>query len=260
MADGRLCLHDFGSIGYLDPKARLALARMIAAVPYADADEVLDSALLLGFIVAPVDRREYTRAIGEILDKLESLPVTEWSLAEMVWRISRLGGGERFRLPRHLLVLIRTLFLVENTIRQLDPEFNLLGSFELHRETLAASLSKEAARSRRPVAERAARTADSLSTIASELLRSAMVDDGRPSLTMYHRGLEALQANISRTGNRLSVALITLGLYLAGSLLMQHSIGPRIWGDMPLFAVVAYLLALLLSLRLVLAISRSGHL
>jgi len=41
---------------------------------------------------------------------------------------------------------------------------------------------------------------------------------------------------------------------------MQHSIGPRIWGDMPLFAVVAYLLALLLSLRLVLAISRSGHL
>ena len=260
MADGRLCFHDFGSIGYLDPAARRALARMIAAVPYADADEVLDSALLLGFIVVPVDRREYTRAIGEILDELESLPVTEWSLAEMVWRISRLGGGERFRLPRHLLVLIRTLFLVENTIRQLDPEFNLLGSFEFHRETLAASLSKEAARSRRPVAERAARTADSLSTIASELLRSAMMDDGRPSLTMYHRGLEALQANISRTGNRLSVALITLGLYLAGSLLMQHSIGPRIWGDMPLFAVVAYLLALLLSLRLVLAISRSGHL
>ena len=29
---------------------------------------------------------------------------------------------------------------------------------------------------------------------------------------------------------------------------------------LPLFAVVAYLLALLLSLRLVLAISRSGHL
>ena len=75
---------------------------MIAAVPYADADEVLDSALLLGFIVAPVDRREYTRAIGEILDKLESLPVTEWSLAEMVWRISSLGGGEDVRLPRHL--------------------------------------------------------------------------------------------------------------------------------------------------------------
>jgi len=177
MADGRLRLHDFGSIGYLDPKARLALARMIAAVPYADADEVLDSALLLGFIVAPVDRREYTRAIGEILDKLESLPVTEWSLAEMVWRISSLGGGERFRLPRHLLVLIRTLFLVENTIRQLDPEFNLLGSFELHRETLAASLSKEASRSRRPVAGGRACCAHGRQLV-DDRIRTAQVGDG----------------------------------------------------------------------------------
>ncbi|CAN7315248.1 AarF/UbiB family protein [Pseudoxanthomonas sp. LjRoot143] len=178
MADGRLCFHDLGSIGYLDPAARRALARMIAAVPYADADEVLDSALLLGFIVVPVDRREYTRAIGEILNELESLPVTEWSLAEMVWRISRLGGGERFRLPRHLLVLIRTLFLVENTIRQLDPEFNLLGSFEFHRETLAASLSKEAARSRRPVAGGRACCAHGRQLVDDRIGTAQVGDDG----------------------------------------------------------------------------------
>jgi ubiquinone biosynthesis protein len=41
---------------------------------------------------------------------------------------------------------------------------------------------------------------------------------------------------------------------------MLHSAGPRVFGDVPAFALVAYGLALVLSLRLVLAIARSGHL
>jgi ubiquinone biosynthesis protein len=77
---------------------------------------------------------------------------------------------------------------------------------------------------------------------------------------MHHRGLEELELHLGRTGNRLSLALVTLGLYIAGSLLMLHSAGPRAWGDVPVFALVAYALALLLSLRLVLAIKRSGRL
>jgi ubiquinone biosynthesis protein len=77
---------------------------------------------------------------------------------------------------------------------------------------------------------------------------------------MHHRGLEELELHIGRTGNRLSLALVTLGLYIAGSILMLHSAGPRIWGDVPVLALVAYAMALLLSLRLVLAIARSGHL
>ncbi|MHB8911353.1 MAG: hypothetical protein ACYC42_01600 [Lysobacter sp.] len=57
-----------------------------------------------------------------------------------------------------------------------------------------------------------------------------------------------------------SPALVTLGLYIAGSLLMLHSASPRVWGDVPVFARVVYALALLLSLRLVLAIKHSGRL
>jgi ubiquinone biosynthesis protein len=41
---------------------------------------------------------------------------------------------------------------------------------------------------------------------------------------------------------------------------MLHSAGPQVWGDVPVFAIVAYTLALLLSLQLVLAIARSGRL
>ena len=261
MHDGRLCFHDFGTIGYLDLSARRSLALLIEAVSYTDAEGALDAALALGFLTPPIDRREYTRSISEILDELSTLPLSQWSLAETIWRIARLGRGEHFRLPRHLLVLMRTLFLAENTIRALDPDFDLLAELEQRRESLALAFGQaNQSGSRRPLTQRLARTASALPALVANLIRQAQNEDGRLSLSMHHRGLEELELHLGRTGNRLSLALVTLGLYVAGSLLMLHSAGPRVWGDVPIFALVAYAFALLLSLRLVLAIKRSGRL
>lgn len=261
MTDGRLCFHDFGTIGYLDPAARRWLAQMIESLSYAEAEGALDAALGLGFLTPPIDRREYTRAISEILDELASLPLSQWSLAETIWRIVKLGHGDSFRLPRHLLVLMRTLFLAENTIRALDPEFDLFAELGQRRGSLARTFGQAThSGGKRPLGQRLSRTANALPAIVADLIRQAQSEDGRPSLSMYHRGLEELELHLGRTGNRLSLALVTLGLYIAGSLLMLHSAGPRVWGDVPVFALVAYALALLLSLRLVLAIKRSGRL
>lgn len=54
-----------------------------------------------------------------------------------------------------------------------------------------------------------------------------------------------------RSLDRLALALVALGLYVAASLLTQHSIGPRVLGGWPLFTVVGYALALWLTLPIV---------
>jgi ubiquinone biosynthesis protein len=261
MPDGKLCFHDFGLIGYLDPQSRAALAQMFEAVAYSDAEETLDGAINLGFISGPIDRREYQGAISEILSELSSLPLAEWSLAQAMWRIAKLGAGEHFTLPRQLLVLLRALFLLENTIRALQPDFDLLGELNARRDEVAQAIAEaNRAGAHQPMAAKVARAAQEVPRLLLDLLRQARADDGRPSLVVYHRGLEDLEVDVARTGNRLAMALVTLGLYIAGSLLMLHSAGPRVLGDVPVMALVAYLLALWLSLRLVLAISRSGRL
>jgi ubiquinone biosynthesis protein len=261
MPDGKLCFHDFGMIGYLDPQSRAALAQMFEAVAYGDAEEALDGAISLGFISGPIDRRDYQGSISEILSELSSLPLAQWSVAEAMWRIAKLGAGEHFELPRRLLVLLRALFLAENTIRALQPDFDLFGELTARRDQLAQAFEETSqGGSRRPMVARVARAAQELPRLLTDLLRQARDEDGRPSVVVHHRGLEELQVSVARTGNRLSMALVTLGLYIAGSLLMLHSAGPRVLGDVPVMALIAYLLALLLSLRLVLAISRSGRL
>lgn len=110
MDDGRLCFHDFGTVGCLDPSTRRDFAFMIEAVSYTDAEAAMDSALALGCLTAPIDRWEYRRSISEIMDELSTLPSSQWSLAETIWRIAQMGHGNNFRLPRYLLVLLRTLF------------------------------------------------------------------------------------------------------------------------------------------------------
>ena len=63
-------------------------------------------------------------------------------------------------------------------------------------------------------------------------------------LSVRLQGLDGLEAHIDRSSNRVALALVTLGLYIAGSLLMQHSLGPRLYGEVPALAAVAYGLAL----------------
>ena len=45
-------------------------------------------------------------------------------------------------------------------------------------------------------------------------------------LNLTVRGLDSFEKHLDRSANRLSLALVALGLYIGGSLLMQHSIGP----------------------------------
>ncbi|MFZ5657299.1 MAG: ABC1 kinase family protein [Pseudomonadota bacterium] len=258
LEDGRLCFHDFGSIGVLDPVARRALAAMVEAIAAGDAGAVLDAAIGMGFFGVHVERRAHEREIHAILAELASRPLAEWSVAEVIWRVARIGHGADFRLPAHLLVLMRTLFLVESTLRALDPNLDLLGRLQVHVPAIARTIARD--RSTRRLAMQLMHGARQLPELAANWLRQAQLGDGRPAIAIHHRGLHSTQEAIARTGNRLALALVTLGLYLTGALLTLHSDGPRVLGHVPVLAAVAFTAAALLSLRLVFAISRSGHL
>lgn len=258
MGDGRVCFHDFGSVGYLDPDSRVYLAQLIEAIVINDAASVLDAATGMGFIMKEADRHAYQRAISEILERMASLPLQDWSVAEAIWQIARIGSGKKFRLPRHLLVLLRTLFLAENTLRALVPNFDLIQALRDRSSEIQRLIESNSTQP--SLTERVANATQQMPALLADVLRQLRLDEGRLSLGIHHHGLEELKATISRTGNRLALTLITLGFYLAGAVMMLHEGGPRLWGHVPLEAALAFGLAVLLSLRLISAIRHSGKL
>ncbi|MEZ0000778.1 hypothetical protein [Sinorhizobium fredii] len=78
-------------------------------------------------------------------------------------------------------------------------------------------------------------------------------------LTLHVRELKGLHEKLERSSNRFVLGLIASGLFVSGALLMETA-GPRIFGEVPVFAAVAFALALWFTLRLLRAIARSGRL
>ncbi len=255
--DGRLCLHDFGIVGRLDRATRRQLAAYLLAFVQLDSDWLLDASLALGLLTAGSDRRQMLRELDALLDGYASRPLAQWSVADVLLEVMRLGHGADLRVPHHLLVLMRTMFELEATVRHLDPAFELLAGL---RERAQEVLRRAGHGQRDALAQlrfEAGVMAGELPALAGRVLRR--LGGPSPGLRLEHAGLEQLQAHLDRAGNRLALALLTLGLYVGASLLMLASIGPHYRG-VPVLALGGYVLALWFTLRLAWGIARSGRL
>lgn len=247
MPDGRLCVHDFGAVGRLDPRTRESLLGFVAAFNYLDSDWLADAAVDLGLVADTADRAALARGIDGILADLQGATMAEWSLARTMVDIGRLSAGGTFLLPPHLAGLVRTVFTAESTLRKLNPDVDLLQLLQTSGNRLLASgdgeilgnggsprLKWEVARfSRRGPA------------IAADWMR-------RLSQAPQPFGSLAHDSKITQTARPIALGLTALGSYLAAGLFMLADRGPRVWGDIPLLAALVLAVALVLTAMILL--------
>jgi ubiquinone biosynthesis protein len=150
-------------------------------------------------------------------------------------------------------VLARAIMLLEAVIRLLDPGFSLLDSLSSRsREVMEKALSSDRQDTRRLQFETAI-AAHEWQRLLAGMLRRAREEGIRISID--HEGLPELSEHITQGSSRVSLALVTLGLYLAGSLLMQFKSGPHVF-EFPALAAIFYVIAIWFTVRLVRAIGK----
>lgn len=258
MEDGRICFHDFGLVGFLDRDLRRNLAAFMQAFVHQDADWLLDAYLDMGVLARDLDITVYRAGLERLLEDYARLPLKDWSFAVAFLRIARLGQGRDVRFPRSLLVLMRTLFMMETTVRSLDPDFNLLDGLAGQAEPIAkAAFEERAATGKARLGYEAGTIVQDLPDSLGKWLRR--VRQQGFEVRLRHHGLQDLEQHLDRSSNRLSLALLALGLYIASALMMSLDVEPRLAG-MPLPALIGLGLALWVTLRLLSGISRSGRL
>jgi ubiquinone biosynthesis protein len=261
-AEGRICLHDFGLVGFLDRAARRKLASFTNAFVHQDADWLLDAAIDLGVLGGEMNRAELRRGIAEIVADFAARPLKEWSMAEAFLRITRLGQAQNVFIPFDLVILMRAMFNAEHVVRTLDPDFQLLENLQTKGpEVLKAAMEHADWKVTIDRLKDDTLTAmRDLPAVLSSWTRRLNQEGEGLGLNLRLHGLDGLEAHLDRSSNRIALALVTLGLYIAGSLLMLHSVGPRLYDDMPALALLAYALALWFTFRLARGIARSGKL
>ena len=199
------------------------------------------------------DRAKLRPSVAALMSDYSRRPIGEWSIGDAFAQLVTATRGQNFEIPLHLLVLARALVLVEATVRSLDPGFSLLDSLgERSREVMETALMPEKAETKRLKYEAAITSVEWQRMLASSIRR--LREDGL-RFKIEPEGLPDLSNLVIQGSSRVSLALVTLGLYLAASLLMQFKSGPRIF-DVPVLAAAFYLYAAWLTLRLVRAIGR----
>ena len=261
-AEKKICLHDFGLVGVLDRTARRELAAFASAFIHQDADWLLDAAIDLGVLGGEMNRAEFRHGLAEIIADYAARPVRDWSMAEAFLRISRLGQAQNVFVPYELIVLMRAMFNAEHAVRTLDPEFELLESLQTKGPGVLKAAMEQADWDTMidRLKHGTLAAVQELPAMLNSWTRRLNREGEGLGLSLRLHGLENLETHLDRSSNRLALALVTLGLYIAGSLLMLHSVGPRLYDDIPVLAVLAYSLALWFTLRLARGISRSGRL
>ena len=258
MDNGKICFHDFGIVGLIDITTRRKLASFFLALINQDSEWLLDTYLDLGLLGGEVDRQQVQRGMSELIQEYSSVSLKEWSLAGAMLSSARMGWGFQLRMPYHLLLIMRALLIMESTLRSLDPQFNMMAYWKDKGATLMTTALKE--QEGGPTSARlkyeAAVLAQELPGILARLLRNSR--SGKFEIPLHHHGLQDFENHVDRSSNRISLALVALGLYIASSLLAQSELKPLIAG-VPLLALSGYTLALWVTFRLLRGISRSGR-
>ncbi|MHA1113542.1 MAG: 2-polyprenylphenol 6-hydroxylase [Alphaproteobacteria bacterium] len=199
-ADGTIAAVDFGIMGRLDQDTRRYLARMLVGFLQGDYAAVADVHFEAGYIPAEASRDAFMqacRAIGEpILDR----PLEEISLARLLAQLFQVT--EQFNMPTQpqLLLLQKTMMVVEGLGRQLDPTVNI---WDLARP-LIEDWMREAMGPEARLREAGARLAAGIERLPGLLTRldGALAGLGADGLRLAPETVAALRGEDAPTGAR----------------------------------------------------------
>ncbi len=263
MPDGRIGIMDFGIVGWLTTEMMENIASAFLAVLNKNFDRLIDLYIDLGLITDQIDmegfKRDFKSDLVYLLEPLYDATISEVNFPEYLEALTHLVIKHGLKVPSDLLLMNKTILILDNIGRQLDPAFNAVTAVEPY----AAKLVKNRMNPQRVLDK----TKENLSDVAAvlvdtpkqfnRLMRKALRDE--ISFKIDPIGMEKLITDIDRSSNRIAFSLIVAAIIVGSSMLVQSDIGGRIFG-LPTVGAAGFLIAILLGIRLLISILRSGRL
>ncbi|MBI3610500.1 MAG: AarF/ABC1/UbiB kinase family protein [Nitrospirae bacterium] len=123
MPDGRLCLHDFGMVGYLDPATRKELLSCLVCFVNKDIDGFTKHILHMALIDVKSDVGGFQKDVAGILSEFffsDRRPSVAWAF----FRVINRGAQNGIRFPGDLALFGKALVTTESMGLTLQPEFD----------------------------------------------------------------------------------------------------------------------------------------
>jgi ubiquinone biosynthesis protein len=219
---------------------------------------VVSLLLFAGDISDSLDIRALKRDLFNFIDGYYEIPLKEIEVGRMLMEFIEIITLYSIRIPPDLMLLAKSLVLIEGMGRALDPAFDMV-------EHLRPFIVKAVRQKLAPL-----RISRDINQILASYLNLARniprdlkeiinrINRNKFKIDLEHRGLDKFTADFDRSINRLSTSMILAAMIIGSSIIMQTDKGPKIMG-FPMLAFMGYTVAGLVGLWLVYAIIRSGR-
>jgi ubiquinone biosynthesis protein len=124
-ADGSIVAIDFGIMGRIDRRARMWLAEILYGLITGNYERVAEIHFEAGYVPEHHNLAEFTTALRAVGEPIRGLPVKDISIGNMLDGLFAITRDFDMQTQPHLLLLQKTMVMVEGVAQTLDPEINM---------------------------------------------------------------------------------------------------------------------------------------
>ncbi|HEY8367435.1 MAG TPA: AarF/ABC1/UbiB kinase family protein [Bacteroidia bacterium] len=256
--DGIICLIDFGMVGQLSRRDKLAFANVFIAMAEQDSRKMAQAMRKLAISDGIKDLRLLETDLQELIDDYVLLDVSEGSIADVIAKLQNIMVRYEMVVPAGIFLIFRALAILEGIGKIMHPTLNtydfirpfgvkilqqkfspenLWNEFQYRSDQLSGFLT-------------------GLPTDIRELLGQAK--NGKLNITISHQGYGYLLKKLDSIVNRLIITFIICSLIIASSIMATIPTPTDFMTrhGLPYWSVFGYTVAGILSLILIYAIIR----
>jgi ubiquinone biosynthesis protein len=258
LADGRLALLDFGSVGRLDAQQRAALQSLLLALGSGDPAALHDALLELVTRSDELDDLQLERALGQFLARHVAGGTA--ATTEMFTDLFRLGTRFELAIPPEIATVLRALGTLEGTLILLTPGIDIADEARRYAaDHVAGQVSPHVVRKTAademaallPVLRRLPRRFDRL---------TGALEQGRLSLSVRLFADERDRRVVTGLTHQFLLAFLGAASGISAALLLSITSGPKISANVSLSQLIGYnllIVAAVLGLRVLFTILRN---
>jgi ubiquinone biosynthesis protein len=220
--DESIALLDFGIMGQLQPEDREGVVLLFVGLFRQETDRVLDALSMLGIAARSSDRRRLARDLDRLRLRYFGQSLENIRARSFFEDFIGLAFANRLRLPSNLVLLFKTVAMLEGLSVRLDPSINVFTEVEPFVRDALMEFESPWAWGRRifETLDDSGQAALRIPHQVSHLLD--MAADGQFTFQMRHEQLEEPVRRFNEAANRLALVILVATFVLGPALLIPN--------------------------------------
>ena len=256
--DGEVVWIDLGMVGTLTVSERMLVGKVFTAVATDNAYLLKEAVMGLVHVLGPVDHGALLEALSRLLAEYSTAEMKEINVGTVLTEVIEVLRGQNMMTTSSVTMLARGFVTIEGVMAQVAPDISVIEIVSKHVIAQQAD-PKFLATQLIDLATTSAASAEALAKLPTQLSNTLeMIDRGQIKVNGDIDVSSRILATAYAAVGRISLALLSAGLFLGSSILCTTAMQPQLLG-VPLLGVLGYVGAFVLGAYTVFHILVSRH-